>query len=86
MPEDERPREGRFFEASNTHNLRNSWEIARKGGRKQGPRVIKHLFEEIAPRYAERPGGYARIAQNPAAEGDDTDAALDHAAMEFGTD
>ena len=32
------------------------------------------------------PGGYARIAQNPAAEGDAGDEALDHAAMEFGTD
>ncbi|MFC4786096.1 argininosuccinate synthase [Nocardioides sp. MAHUQ-72] len=32
------------------------------------------------------PGGYARIAQNPAAEGDTGDQALDNAAMEFGTD
>jgi argininosuccinate synthase len=32
------------------------------------------------------PGGYARIAQNPAVEGDDADAALDHVAMEIGTD
>jgi argininosuccinate synthase len=32
------------------------------------------------------PGGYARIAQNPEAEGDAGDLALDHAAMEFGTD
>ena len=26
-----------------------------------GPRVIKHLFEEIAPVYADRNGGYTRI-------------------------
>ncbi len=32
------------------------------------------------------PGGYARIAKNPAAEGDASDEALDNAAMEFGTD
>jgi argininosuccinate synthase len=32
------------------------------------------------------PGGGERIADNPAAAGDDTDAALDHAAMEGGTD
>ena len=32
------------------------------------------------------PGGYARIAQNPAAEGNAGDLALDNAAMEFGTD
>ncbi len=30
--QDERPREGRYFEAANTQNLRNSWEITRKGG------------------------------------------------------
>ena len=30
--QDERPREGRYFEAANTSNLRNSWEITRKGG------------------------------------------------------
>ncbi len=32
------------------------------------------------------PGGALRIASNPAAEGDAGDEALDHAAMEFGTD
>jgi argininosuccinate synthase len=32
------------------------------------------------------PGGYARIARNPAAAGEPDDQALDHAAMEFGTD
>ena len=38
------------------------------------------LFGEIEP------GGADRIASNPAAEGDDSDRALDHAAMESGTD
>ncbi|MEX2387853.1 MAG: 50S ribosomal protein L17 [Phycisphaeraceae bacterium] len=36
-------------------------EVARKGGRLQGPRIVKHLMEEIAPRYADRTGGYTRI-------------------------
>jgi argininosuccinate synthase len=31
-------------------------------------------------------GGGDRIARNPAAEGDERDSALDHAAMEVGTD
>jgi argininosuccinate synthase len=31
-------------------------------------------------------GGYDRIARNPEAEGDESDLALDHAAMEYGTD
>lgn len=26
-----------------------------------GPRVVKKLFDELAPRYADRPGGYTRI-------------------------
>ncbi|MFI4861988.1 MAG: 50S ribosomal protein L17 [Phycisphaerales bacterium JB063] len=26
-----------------------------------GPKVVKHLFEEIAPQYADRTGGYTRI-------------------------
>jgi hypothetical protein len=30
--QDERPRSGKFWEPQNTQNLRNSWEIARKGG------------------------------------------------------
>ena len=38
------------------------------------------LFGELEP------GGADRIASNPAAEGDAGDAALDNAAMEFGTD
>lgn len=36
-------------------------EIRTRGGRKQAPRVVRHLFEEIAPRYADRDGGYTRI-------------------------
>ena len=36
-------------------------EIRTKGGRQQAPRVVKHLFEEIAPKYADRDGGYTRI-------------------------
>ncbi len=32
------------------------------------------------------PGGYDRITSNPQAAGDDSEAALDHAAMEYGTD
>lgn len=27
----------------------------------KGPRIVKKLFDEIAPRYADRPGGYTRI-------------------------
>ncbi len=33
----------------------------RYGEIKRAPRVVKRLFEDIAPRYADRPGGYTRI-------------------------
>lgn len=36
-------------------------EIVTKGGKKQAPRVVKLLFDEIAPQYADRDGGYTRI-------------------------
>ena len=36
-------------------------EIRTEGGRRLAPRIVKHLFEEIAPRYRDRPGGYTRI-------------------------
>ncbi len=29
----------------------------------RGPRVVKKLFDEIGPRYADRPGGYTRIVR-----------------------
>ncbi len=28
-----------------------------------GPKLVKYLFEEIAPRYTDRPGGYTRIVR-----------------------
>ncbi|MFP4144525.1 MAG: 50S ribosomal protein L17 [Phycisphaeraceae bacterium] len=36
-------------------------EVATEGGRKLAPRIVKHIVDEIAPRYADRDGGYTRI-------------------------
>lgn len=36
-------------------------EIERSGGRQMAPRIVKHLFEEVGPRYVDRDGGYTRI-------------------------
>jgi len=35
-----------------------------------GVRVVQHLFEEIAPRYKERDGGYTRIIRTGHRTGD----------------
>ncbi|WP_425345959.1 50S ribosomal protein L17 [Natronomicrosphaera hydrolytica] len=49
-------------DGDDTEAPRNSYgEIDRKGGRLQGPRILKHLFEEVAPRYSDRNGGCTRI-------------------------
>ena len=34
------------------------------------PDVVKDLFEELAPRYATRPGGYTRVVKLPPRQGD----------------
>ena len=38
-------------------------ERNRYGEIRKGPKLIKHLFEEIGPRFKDRPGGYTRIVK-----------------------
>ena len=38
--------------------------------------VIKKLFDEIAPRYADRPGGYTRVVKIGKRSGDNADMAM----------
>jgi large subunit ribosomal protein L17 len=45
-------------------------------GRLNGPEVVRKLFEELAPRYEERPGGYTRILKLGQRQGDGARTAL----------
>lgn len=38
-------------------------ERNRYGEIRKGPKLIKHLFEEVAPKFRDRPGGYTRIVK-----------------------
>lgn len=40
-----------------------SVERNRYGELRAAPKIVKHIFERIAPRYADRPGGYTRIVK-----------------------
>ena len=40
------------------------------GGRLNDPQVVRKLFDELAPRFAERPGGYTRIIKLGPRKGD----------------
>ena len=39
-------------------------------GRLNDPQIVKKLFDELAPRYAERPGGYTRMVKLGPRKGD----------------
>ena len=38
-------------------------ERNRYGELRKSPKIVKHIFENIAPQYADRPGGYTRIVK-----------------------
>ncbi|MFV8467768.1 50S ribosomal protein L17 [Mycoplasma sp. 46852] len=43
---------------------------------KDGKELLKYLFEDIAPKYTERNGGYTRIIKLPRRQGDSTRMAI----------
>jgi large subunit ribosomal protein L17 len=46
-------------------DLPDSGEVERNryGELRKSPRLVKHIFENVAPRFADRPGGYTRIVK-----------------------
>lgn len=38
-------------------------ERNRYGELRKAPKIVKHIFDNIAPRYSDRPGGYTRIVK-----------------------
>ncbi len=57
--------EKRVDRASEYFSLPDESEVRRDryGELKNAPKLIKHIFEEVAPRYADRAGGYTRIVR-----------------------
>lgn len=54
-----RDRAAQFFEVPESSEV----ERNRYGELRKAPRVVRHIFENVAPRYADRSGGYTRIVK-----------------------
>ena len=67
----------RFAEPIITKAKRGDLHARRLVGRKiQDTDVVRKLFDEIGPRYAERPGGYTRVLKLGHRSGDGADMAI----------
>lgn len=51
-------------------------EVANEDGYVEEVDVVKKLFDDIAPRYADRPGGYTRVVKIGKRSGDNADMAM----------
>lgn len=64
--EDERERVAQQREiAEGFFDVPDSSEVERNryGELRKSPRLVKHIFDNVAPRFADRPGGYTRIVK-----------------------
>ena len=51
-------------------------ERNRYGELRAAPKLVKHIFENVAPRFADRPGGYTRIIKLGSRRGDAAEMAI----------
>ena len=54
-----RERAAKFFDVPESDEV----ERNRYGELRKAPRLVKHIFDHVAPRFADRPGGYTRIVR-----------------------
>lgn len=54
-----RGRAGQFFDVPETSTV----ERDRYGAVRKAPRMVKHIFDNVAPRFKDRKGGYTRIVK-----------------------
>lgn len=52
-----------FFELPKAQAGKELVERNRYGELRKSPKLVKHIFENIAPQFADRPGGYTRIVK-----------------------
>jgi large subunit ribosomal protein L17 len=52
-------RASRFFEIPKSSEV----EVNRYGEFRKAPKIVKHIFENVAPRFKDRAGGYTRIVK-----------------------
>ncbi len=54
-----RDRAAQFFDVPESDEV----ERNRYGELRKAPKLVKHIFDNVAPRFADRPGGYTRIVR-----------------------
>ena len=60
-PKDDEESDGATYKRSHQELTADGYRLNSRLELKDGPRIVKKLFDEIAPKYSDRPGGFTRI-------------------------